>query len=391
MQRDHGTDGSRLTRENNLKMFENHAYRISRSMPTTWIRYALLTAIASGLVALAPVRGNVAAAPTAKQLLLGDEGPMPELKGAKGWLNSAPLTTTSLRGKVVLVDVWTYSCINSLRQLPYLESWATKYKNQGLVVIGVHAPEFGFEKVPANVDTAVHDLSVTYPVAIDSDHKIWDAFHNQYWPADYFIDAKGRIRHHHFGEGDYEESERVIQELLKENGASGVTDSIARPTGTGIEAPANTEFRWSPETYVGYGRAENFASPEQVAHDRATVYSLPATPGLDEWGLGGSWNVGAEHAVLAAAPGRIRFRFRGRDVHLVLGPSPNGTPVRFTVTVDGAAPGDDHGADDAADGSGEVREPRLYQLIRLREPAEGRTVEIEFLDPGVEAFVFTFG
>jgi thiol-disulfide isomerase/thioredoxin len=391
VQRDYGTDGSRLTRENNVKMFEDHAYRISRSMPTTWIRYALLTAIASGLVALAPVRGNVAAAPTAKQLLLGDEGPMPELKGAKGWLNSAPLTTQSLRGKVVLVDVWTYSCINSLRQLPYLESWATKYKNQGLVVIGVHAPEFGFEKVPANVDTAVHDLSVTYPVAIDSDHKIWDAFHNQYWPADYFIDAKGRIRHHHFGEGDYEESERVIQELLKENGASGVTDSIARPTGTGIEAPPNTEFRWSPETYVGYGRAENFASPEHVAHDRATVYSLPATPGLDEWGLGGSWNVGAEHAVLAAAPGSIRFRFRGRDVHLVLGPSPNGTPVRFKVTVDGAAPGDDHGADDAADGSGEVREPRLYQLIRLREPAEGRTFEIEFLDPGVEAFVFTFG
>ena len=391
MQRDYGTDGSRLTRENNVKMFEDHAYRIWRSMPTTWIRYALLTAIASGLVALAPVRGNVAAAPTAKQLLLGDEGPMPELKGAKGWLNSAPLTTQSLRGKVVLVDVWTYSCINSLRQLPYLESWATKYKNQGLVVIGVHAPEFGFEKVPANVDTAVHDLSVTYPVAIDSDHKIWDAFHNQYWPADYFIDAKGRIRHHHFGEGDYEESERVIQELLKENGASGVTDSIARPTGTGIEAPPNTEFHWSPETYVGYGRAENFASPEHVAHDRATVYSLPATPGLDEWGLGGSWNVGAEHAVLAAAPGSIRFRFRGRDVHLVLGPSPNGTPVRFKVTVDGAAPGDDHGADDAADGSGEVREPRLYQLIRLREPAEGRTFEIEFLDPGVEAFVFTFG
>ena len=316
---------------------------------------------------------------------------MPELKGDKGWINSAPLTTKSLRGKIVVVDIWTYSCINSLRQLPYLQSWAAKYKSQGLVVIGVHAPEFAFEKVPANVDSAVRELNVAYPVVIDSDHNIWRAFHNQYWPADYFVDAKGRIRHHHFGEGDYEEAERVIQELLRENGASGVADTPASPTGAGIEAPPNSEFQWSPETYIGYGRAENFASPERVVRDRATTYSLPAAVGLDEWALGGSWNVGAEHAVLAAAPGRIRFQFRGRDVHLVLGPSPNGKPVRFTVTVDGAAPGDDHGADDAPDGSGEVRQPRLYQLIRLRQPAEGHTFEIEFLDPGVEAFVFTFG
>jgi len=252
-------------------------------------------------------------------------------------------------------------------------------------------PSSAFEKVTANVDSAVHELNVTYPVLIDSDRKVWRAFQNHYWPADYFIDAKGRIRHHHFGEGDYEESERVIQELLRESGASGVSESTARPTGDGIEAPPNDEFPWSPETYIGYARAENFASPEHVSQNRVATYSVPASPGLDEWGLGGSWNVGPEHAVLAAAPGRIRFRFRGRDVHLVLGPAPNGTPVRFRVTVDGAPPGADHGADVAADGTGEVRRPRLYQLIRLRDPAEGRTVEIEFLDPGVQAFVFTFG
>lgn len=358
-------------------------------MPSTWIRPAILTATV-GLVALLHIPGDVAAT-SAVRPILGDEGPMPELSGAKGWINSAPLTTKSLRGKVVVVDIWTYSCINSLRQLPYLESWAAKYKNQGLVVIGVHAPEFGFEKVPANVDRAVHDLDVTYPVVLDSDHKIWNAFQNKFWPADYFVDAKGRIRHHHFGEGDYEESERVIQELLRENGASGAADDSARLTGTAIEAPPNDEFQWSPETYIGYGRAENFVSPEHVTQNHAAQYSLPANLGLDEWGLAGTWNVGAEHAVLGAAPGRIRFRFRGRDVHLVLGPPPNGTPVRFRVTVDGAAPGDDHGADVAADGSGQVREPRLYQLIRLRAPAEGHTFEIEFLDPGVQAFVFTFG
>lgn len=384
-------DELQLTSGSIVKMFEHHVHRTSRSMHTLRGRHALLTVMAAGLVATVPTPGHVAATSAVTQPLLGDEGPMPELKGAKGWLNSAPLTTKSLRGKVVVVDVWTYSCINSLRQLPYLESWAAKYKNQGLVVIGVHAPEFGFEKVPANVDSAVHDLGVTYPVVLDSDHKIWDAFHNMYWPADYFIDAKGRIRHHHFGEGDYEESERVIQELLKENGTSGMGDSSARLTGTAIEAPPNSEFPWSPETYVGYARAQNFASSEHVARNHAATYRLPATLGLDEWALGGAWNVGAEHAVLAAAPGRIRFQFRGRDVHLVLGPPPNGTPVRFRVTVDGAPPGDDHGADDAADGSGQVREPRLYQLIRLREPAQGHTFEIEFLDPGVQAFVFTFG
>ncbi len=360
-------------------------------MRTRWILQSVLAAMTAGAVLAAHGPGRAAAAGARIQPLLGDEGPMPELKGDKGWLNSAPLSTTSLRGKVVLVDIWTYSCINSLRQLPYLERWAAQYKDQGLVVIGVHAPEFGFEKIPANVDSAVRDLGVTYPVVIDSDHKIWDAFHNEYWPADYFIDAKGRIRHHHFGEGDYDESERVIQELLKESGHSGAIGDSVRLTGTAIEAPANTEFRWSPETYVGYRRAENFASPEHVVHDHAAAYSLPATLDLDDWALGGSWNIGAEYAVLAAAPGAIRFQFRGRDVHLVLGPSPNAAPVRFRDTVDGAAPGDDHGADDAADGSGVVRRPRLYQLIRLREPAEGHTFEIEFLDPGVQAYVFTFG
>jgi thiol-disulfide isomerase/thioredoxin len=321
---------------------------------------------------------------------LADEGHLPELGGAIGWLNSAPLNRKSLRGKVVLVDIWTYSCINSLRQLPYMKSWAAKYKDAGLVVIGVHAPEFGFEKERANVETAVRDLKLTYPVAIDSNHAIWQAFDNEYWPADYFIDGKGQIRYHHFGEGEYVESERVIQQLLKENGATDLHLNPVNLTADGVEAPPSEDVQ-SPETYVGYSRTERFASPERLAQDSRKTYSAPERPSLNQWGLSGSWDVGAESAVLQGAPGKITFRFHARDLHMVLGPAKNGKSVRFRVTLDGGAPGDDCGLDSASDGAGEVRDPRLYQLIRQRGQVKDRTFAIEFLDPGIQAFSFTFG
>ena len=320
----------------------------------------------------------------------GDEGRMPDLDGAVAWHNSTPLNSKALRGKVVLVNFWTYSCINSLRELPYIKAWATKYKDAGLVVIGVHSPEFGFEKDPANVKNAVSDLRVAFPVLIDSDHSIWSAFRNQYWPADYFIDQGGRIRYHHFGEGEYEKSERIIQTLLRESGATGLDESRVRITADGAEAPPSEDVR-SLETYVGYARAENFASPERMARDSRKTYSPPARPALNQWGLGGSWNAGAESGTLESAPGKIVFRFHSRDLHMVLGPAKNGSPVRFKVTLDGAAPSDDHGVDPGPDGSGEVREPRMYQLIRQKGRIQDRTFEIEFLDPGIEVFSFTFG
>jgi thiol-disulfide isomerase/thioredoxin len=320
----------------------------------------------------------------------GDEGAMPDLDGAVAWLNSPPLSSKALRGKVVLVNFWTYSCINSLRELPYMKAWAAKYKDAGLVVIGVHAPEFGFEKDRANVKNAVFDLKVTYPIPIDSNHSIWSAFRNEYWPADYFIDRKGRIRYHHFGEGEYEKSESVIQELLREDGTAGLNGSPVRVAAAGAEAPPSDDVR-SPETYVGYARAENFASPERMTRDSRKTYSPPARPALNQWGFGGSWNAGAESGTLESAPGKIVFRFHSRDLHMVLGPAKNGTPVRFKVKLNGAAPGDDHGSDSGADGTGEVRQPRMYQLVRQKGSINDVTFEIEFLDPGVEVFSFTFG
>jgi thiol-disulfide isomerase/thioredoxin len=312
------------------------------------------------------------------------------MAASNAWINSAALSSESLLGKVVMVNFWTYSCINSLRALPYTESWATKYKRDGLVVVGVHTPEFSFEKDRANVEQAVRDLKVTYPVVMDSDYRIWQAFNNEYWPAFYLIDGKGRIRYQAFGEGDYDRSERVLQDLLKENGAGVSGAGIVNVSGEGVEAAASADEQ-SPETYVGYNRADHFASPERVTQDAQASYSPPLRPALNHWGLSGSWNVGAESAVLAAASGKIVFRFHSRDLHVVLGPAANGTPVRFKVRLDGVAPGEDCGVDCARDGSGEVREPRLYQLIRQKGRIEDRTFEIEFLDPGVRAYVFTFG
>jgi thiol-disulfide isomerase/thioredoxin len=320
-----------------------------------------------------------------------DERAMPELDGTIGWLNSAPLKTKELRGKVALINFWTYTCINSIRPLPYLRYWAAKYKDAGLVVIGVHTPEFSFEHEPMNVGNAVRTLNVTFPVAIDSNYRIWRSFNNEAWPAQYLVDAKGRVRHHHLGEGDYDEIDRVIQQLLKENGATGLPSGTANVSGVGIEAAPDWTDGHSPETYVGYRQAQNFASPERVHKDSSQVFSPPAKLSLNHWGLSGSWNVRAESAVLQAVPGKIVFRFHSRDLHLVLAPTKGGKPVRFVVRLDGAALGENHGVDTAPDGSGEVREPRLYQLIRQRGPIVDRIFEIEFLDPGVQALDFTFG
>lgn len=318
------------------------------------------------------------------------EGAMPSLAGAVTWLNGPPLTAKALEGKVVLVDFWTYSCINCLRALPYVRAWAEKYRDQGLVVIGVHAPEFAFERSIDNVKRAVTDLDITYPVAIDNDYAIWRAFANQYWPAHYFIDARGRIRYHHFGEGDYAGSEQVIRELLAEAGHrdASARDVAVQPTGAGLAADLQ-DVR-SPETYVGYGRAAHFVSPGGVVKDQAHVYA-DGGPRLNEWSLVGDWTVGAERAALGAPGGRLVYRFHARDLHLVLGPDADGRPVRFRVTVDGAAPGDSHGVDVAADGTGTVTGERLYQLIRQGGPVADRTFAIEFLDPGVRAYSFTFG
>jgi cytochrome c biogenesis protein CcdA/thiol-disulfide isomerase/thioredoxin len=327
------------------------------------------------------------------------EGQLPSLSGAVQWLNSPPLTAEGLRGKVVVVDFWTYSCINCLRALPCVQAWAQKYRDQGLVVIGVHAPEFAFERNADNVKKAVHDLGVDYPVAIDNNYAIWRAFGNQYWPAHYFIDAQGRIRYHHFGEGEYAQSEQVIQQLLKEAGHSGVATASpgvtpvanADAAAQGVKMSADNADMLSPETYIGYERADNFSSAGGESADKAHNYAAPARLSLNDWGLAGNWKVGAEHATLGAADGRIVYRFHARDLHLVLGPSADGKPVRFRVSIDGAAPGKDHGTDVAADGAGTVTEQRLYQLVRQTGDVKDHTFAIEFLDPGVEAYSFTFG
>ena len=318
------------------------------------------------------------------------EGMLPPLLGAVQWLNSPPLTAESLKGKVVLVDFWTYSCINCLRSIPYVRAWAEKYKDQGLVVIGVHAPEFPFEKNIDNVKSAVARLKIDYPVAIDNDYAIWRAFNNEYWPADYFIDAEGRIRHHYFGEGDYAESEKVIQQLLAEAGKGNLPANVVSVSATGAEAASDEADVKSPETYIGYMRAENFASPGGAVSDAAHDYSV-ADLKLNDWGLAGAWTVGAQYATLDKKDGAISYRFHARDLHLVLGPGADGAPVHFRVTIDGAAPGESHGADVDANGEGVVTENRLYQLVRQTGPIVDRTFTIEFLDPDVQAYAFTFG
>lgn len=319
------------------------------------------------------------------------EGQLPPLTGAVQWLNSPALDAQALKGKVVLVDFWTYSCINCLRTLPYVKAWAEKYRDQGLVVIGVHAPEFAFERDVGNVTKAMKELGINYPVAIDNDYRIWRAFNNEYWPAHYFADAQGRIRYHHFGEGDYAESERVIQQLLREAGAKIVADGLINADAQGVQLAPDMNQVLSPETYVGYQRAEHFVPETSLVPDKVATYNPPAKLTLNDWSLGGQWAVGAERATASAPASRIVYRFHARDLHLVLGPGADGKPVRFKVSIDGQAPGEAHGVDVAPDGSGLVTEQRLYQLVRQTDAVKDRTFTIEFLDPGVSAYAFTFG
>ncbi len=319
------------------------------------------------------------------------EGELPSLGGASGWLNSQPLTKDGLRGKVVLVDFWTYTCINWLRSLPYVRGWAGKYKEQGLVVIGVHTPEFRFEKDVDNVRRAVEDMKIDFPIAIDNDYVIWRAFDNHYWPALYVIDAQGRIRHHQFGEGGYERSERIIQQLLGETGITGIGDQLAAVDARGVEAEADWADLKSPENYLGHERTENFVSPGGAVVDKRRVYAAPARVKLNDWALSGDWTVKKDAVVLNKANGRIAYRFHARDLHLVMGAAVRGASVRFRVLIDGQPPGAAHGTDVDDQGNGTVAEQRLYQLIRQSTPIADRQFEIEFLDPGVEAFAFTFG
>jgi cytochrome c biogenesis protein CcdA/thiol-disulfide isomerase/thioredoxin len=314
----------------------------------------------------------------------------PSLSGAQEWLNSPPLTIAALKGKVVLVDFWTYSCINCLRSIPYVRAWADKYRDHGLVVIGVHAPEFAFERNVANVKNAIATLKIGYPVAIDNDFKIWRSFENQYWPAHYFIDANGKVRHHHFGEGEYEESERVIQKLLADAGNANVPVGEVAVKASGAEAASARTDVDSPETYLGSDRIDRFISPGGVVQDKSHGYSA-GEPRLNDWSLTGRWTVGGERSQLDEADGSIVYRFHARDLHLVLGPSVEGSNIRFRITIDGKPPGDAHGMDTDAGGNGAVTNQRLYQLIRAPGAVVDRTFEIRFLDPGVQAYAFTFG
>jgi thiol-disulfide isomerase/thioredoxin len=325
-----------------------------------------------------------------KEVQLPVAGKLPSLGGATGWLNSQPLAAAGLRGKVVVVDFWTYSCINWRRQLPYVRAWAEKYRDQGLVVIGVHSPEFEFEKNIDNVRWAAKDMRVDYPIAIDSDHAIWRAFGNEYWPALYFVDAQGRVRHRQFGEGDYEQSERIIQQLLTEAGSRSIGHELVSVDAHGAEVAADWSSLKSPENYVGYDRTENFASPGGAALSIRRVYSIPTSLSLNHWAFGGDWTMQRQAAVLNKVNGRIAYRFHARDLHLVMGPAARGTSVRFRVLIDGQPPGFAHGSDVDEQGNGTVTEQRLYQLIRQPKPIVDRQFEIEFLDAGVEAFSFTF-
>jgi cytochrome c biogenesis protein CcdA/thiol-disulfide isomerase/thioredoxin len=352
------------------------------------------TSLEQGLLDKLRPRGNAAmmtqAKPAGQSQASPVEGPLPSLSGASEWLNSKPLTAEDLKGKVVLVDFWTYSCINCLRSIPYVRAWAEKYRDHGLVVIGVHAPEFAFERNVDNVRKAVATLKISYPVAIDNEYMIWRAFENEYWPAHYFIDAKGQIRHQHFGEGDYDESERTLQKLLAEAGDSQVPTDIVAVNASGAEAASVKADVESPETYLGYNRIDHFISPGSVVQDESHVYAA-GSPQLNEWSLAGNWTIGNERALLNEKDGGIVYRFHARDVHLVLGPAADGSSVRFRVTIDGAAPGASHGADVDLDGQGVVTAQRLYQLVRDPGAIVDHTFEIRFLDPGVQAYAFTFG
>jgi thiol-disulfide isomerase/thioredoxin len=319
------------------------------------------------------------------------EGKLPSFDGVTGWLNSPPLTATDLTGKIVIVNFWTYTCINWLRQLPYLRAWAEKYADHNLAVIGVHTPEFGFEHNVDNVRRAVQDMRIDYPVAIDNDYAVWGAFDNHYWPALYFADPQGRIRHHHFGEGEYQQSQMVIQQLLVEADLTDHDHELVSVEARGAEAPADWASLRSPENYTGHARTRNFASPGGIRPGKSHSYTAPAQLRLNHWALAGDWTVQDQAARLDTAGGQIANRFQARDLNLVMGPVTPGTPVPFRVLLDGQPPGPDHGTNVDEHGSGTLTEQRLYQLVRQHGPITERTFEIKFADPGAEAYSFTFG
>ena len=323
--------------------------------------------------------------------ILPSEGRLPPFEGATGWLNSEPLTTEGLRGRVVAVQFWTYTCVNWLRTLPYVREWAAKYQDQGLTVIGVHTPEYGFERDVDNVTAAAKDMMVDYPIALDSDYAVWRAFANRFWPALYIADEQGRIRYHHFGEGEYAMSEMAVQQLLREAGEEGFDPALVSVDPQGTEVAADWSDLRTPETYLGYGRSYGFASPDGGRFDEPHDYPEPSRLGLNEWAPAGRWTLAGHAAVLEEAPGRIAIRFHARDVNLVMGPPQRGTSVPFRVLIDGEAPGPAHGTDADEQGNGTVGEQRLHQLIRQPDHIADRLFEIEFLDSGVEAYCFTFG
>jgi thiol-disulfide isomerase/thioredoxin len=309
---------------------------------------------------------------------------MPSLGGATGWLNSEPLGPAELRGHVVLVNFWTLTCINWLRQEPYVRAWSQAYRDDGLIVIGVHTPEFSFEHDIDLVRQATEEREIDYPVAVDNDYEVWSAFANRYWPALYFVDADGIVRDQHFGEGRYEQSERVIQRLL------GVERELVSVEGIGVEAEADWDHLRTPETYLGYARGAQFASPDSAAFDESRAYSLPERLAFNHWALAGEWTIGPENVVLDQAGGTVAYRFDARDAHLVLSPGAR-EPIPFRVLLDGEAPGPSHGVDVDEDGNGLLRDGRMYQLVRQRDAVRERTLEIAFLEPGAEAYSFTFG
>jgi thiol-disulfide isomerase/thioredoxin len=353
-------------------------------------RRAFLTALLGSAIGV-PLVASTTLAPFISALAQGAGGGRPSLDGATTWLNSQPLDLAALRGKVVLVDFWTYTCINWLRSYPYVRAWAEKYRERGLVVVGIHAPEFSFEKDLDNVRRAVAERKLHYPVAVDNEQAIWRAFDNHYWPALYMIDAQGRIRHHQFGEGNYAQSERVLQQLLAEAGNTGIGPETVSVEGRGIEAAADWASLRSPENYLGHQRTEGFVSPGGAVPGRAHRYAAPAMLRLNQWALEGDWTVESEATRLNQEGGRIVARFQARDLHLVLTPPVPGQPVRFRVRLNGVAPGSDHGVDVDGEGWGTVDAPRLYQLVRQSGPVAARSFEIEFLTPGVRAYAFTFG
>jgi thiol-disulfide isomerase/thioredoxin len=325
------------------------------------------------------------------QLALPVEGPLAAFAGTTGWLNSEPLTPEGLRGRVVLVDFWTYTCVNWLRTLPYVRAWAAKYRDDGLTVIGVHTPEFGFERDIENIVAQSRTFGVDYPVAVDSEYAVWRAFANHYWPAVYIADAEGRIRHHHFGEGEYPQTEMVIQQLLMDVDVDDLDQDLVEVEPRGLEVAADWRTLQSPETYVGYGQSTGFASEDVAAFDEPHVYAAPARLPLNRWDISGNWTVARHAALLNQPAGRVAFQFHARDLNLVMGPASWGASIGFRVFLDGRVADGAHGSDVEADGRGIVRDQRTYQLIRQPGRIADRLFEIEFLDAGVEAYCFTFG